>query len=83
VKRPELIVYLSPSHNPQDPALAHRARAILALKLSGKKWTWACPYCGSKAQGTLKLGCWQAIDLPHQPWCPVVADSGEDTEGER
>jgi hypothetical protein len=74
VKRPELIVYLGPSPDHQDPALALRARATLALKVRGRRWTWRCPFCGSEAQGKLQPGL-QDICLPHEEWCPVLLDS--------
>jgi hypothetical protein len=64
------VLYLGPSPDHPDPGLALRARANLALKVRGRRWSWTCPYCGSQARGKIRPGP-QDVYLPHEAWCPV------------
>jgi hypothetical protein len=72
--KPRVVLYLGPSPDHPDPALALRARATLALKVRGRRWSWRCPFCGSQAQGKLQPG-WQGVYLPHEAWWPTLLDS--------
>jgi hypothetical protein len=64
-------LYLGPDPNDPDPVFALRGRANLALRVTGDKVRWRCPYCGARAKKKLRPGRVAGIRLRHEDWCAV------------